>query len=134
MECYLATAHSDAWLLLCALAGTAVLDRWRSPLANAIEITLLVASFWMKQYGALFVLGGLAYLMLRDGALRAWPSWLVAVLLGPVLYLVAGARLFGPFLDIGAMNALFARGDGKGLIRRIPAPKGATARRPPPQR
>src|SRR5262249_18759481 len=26
--------------------------------------------------------------------------------------------------DIGAMNALFAKGDGKGLIRRIPAPKG----------
>jgi len=97
MECYLATAHSDAFLLFCALAGTAVLDRWRSPLASAIGITLLVASFWMKQHGALFVLGGLAYLMLRDGALRAWPSWLLAVLLGPVLYLVAGPRLFGPF-------------------------------------
>src|SRR5262249_53315223 len=25
--------------------------------------------------------------------------------------------------EIGAMNALFAKGDGKGLIRRIPAPK-----------
>jgi hypothetical protein len=98
MECYLATAHSDAFLLLCALAGTAVLDRWRTPLASAIGITLLVASFWMKQHGALFVLGGLAYLMLRDGALRAWPSWLLAALLGPVLYLLAGPRLFGPFL------------------------------------
>ena len=29
--------------------------------------------------------------------------------------------------DIGAMNALFAQGDGKGLIRRIPAPKGRVA-------
>src|SRR5262245_23166292 len=26
--------------------------------------------------------------------------------------------------DTGAMNALFAKGDGKGLIRRIAAPKG----------
>src|SRR4029453_4997319 len=47
MECYLATAHADAFLVLCALAGTAVLDRWRSPLANAVGITLLGASFWM---------------------------------------------------------------------------------------
>src|SRR5262245_66001987 len=31
--------------------------------------------------------------------------------------------------DIGATNALFAKGDGKGLIRRIPAPKGATGAR-----
>src|SRR5262245_54878268 len=30
--------------------------------------------------------------------LRSWPLWLLAVLLGPVLYLVAGPRLFGPFL------------------------------------
>ena len=97
MECYLATAHSDAWFLLCALAGTAVLDRWRSPVGDAIGIGLLVASFWFKQHGALFVLGGLAYLMLRDGAARTWPSWLLAVVLGPVLYVFAGQRLFGPF-------------------------------------
>jgi hypothetical protein len=97
MECYVATAHSDAWLLLCALGGTAVLDRWRSPMGNAIGIALLVASFWFKQHGALFVLGGLAYLMLRDGAARTWPSCLLAALLGPVLYVLAGPRLFGPF-------------------------------------
>ncbi len=97
MECYLATAHSDAWFLLCALAGTAVLDRWRTPVADAVGMALLVASFWFKQHGALFVLGGLAYLMLRDGAARAWPSWLLAIVLGPLLYVCAGPWLFGPY-------------------------------------
>src|SRR4029450_4457663 len=31
-------------------------------------------------------------------------------------------------VDIGAINALFAKGDGKGLIRRVPAPKGRRER------
>src|SRR4029450_2683486 len=31
-------------------------------------------------------------------------------------------------VDIGAINALFAKGDGKGLIRLVPAPKGRRER------
>ena len=67
MECYFATAHSDAWFLCAALAGTLVLDRTRSRLGSMAGIAILVASFWFKQHGALFVIGGLGYLSLRDG-------------------------------------------------------------------
>jgi hypothetical protein len=97
MECYLATGHADAWFVFCALAGTLVLDRMPSRVGTLVGITLLVASFYFKQHGALFVLGGLAYVMLRDGAWRAWPAWALALVLGPVLYVFAGPRLFGPF-------------------------------------
>lgn len=105
MECYTATAHSDAWFLLCALAGTLVLDRTRSRLGAAAGVALLVASFWFKQHGALFVLGGLVYLLMRDGARRASPSVLVAALLGPGLYVFAGPALFGPFFHYFTWDA-----------------------------
>ena len=96
MECYFATAHSDAWFLLAALAGTLVLDRTRSRLGSMAGMAILVASFWFKQHGALFVLGGLAYLSLRDGV-RSWPVWVVAAVLGPGLYVCAGRAMFGPY-------------------------------------
>src|SRR5262249_18745811 len=95
MECYFSTAHSDACFLLMALAGTLVLDRTRSQLGGMAGVAILVASFWFKQHGALFVIGGLAYLSLRDGV-RSWPSWVVAIVLGPGLYVFAGPALFGP--------------------------------------
>lgn len=97
MECYVVTAHSDAWFLLCALAGTLVLDRTRSRLGAAAGVALLIASFWFKQHGALFAVGGLTYVTLRDGWRRAWPCWALAALLGPALYVFAGPALFGPF-------------------------------------
>jgi hypothetical protein len=96
MECYFATAHSDAWFLAAALLGTLVLDRTRSRIGSMAGIAILVASFWFKQHGALFVIGGLAYLSVRDG-LRSWPAWVVAALLGPGIYLLAGPSLFGPY-------------------------------------
>ena len=96
MECYFATAHSDAWFLCAALAGTLVLDRTRSRLGSMAGIAILVASFWFKQHGALFVIGGLGYLSLRDG-LRSWPAWVVAAVLGPGIYVLAGPSLFGPY-------------------------------------
>ena len=96
MECYLATAHSDGWSLLCALAGTLVLDRMRSRRGSMAGILLLAASFWFKQ-PALFLIGGLTYLTWRDGMRRAWPCWMLAVLVGPVAYQVIGPSLFGPW-------------------------------------
>jgi hypothetical protein len=96
MECYFATAHSDAWFLAAALLGTLVLDRTRSRIGSMAGIALLVASFWFKQHGALFVIGGLGYLSLRDG-LRSWPAWAVVAVLGPGIYLLVGPSLFGPY-------------------------------------
>jgi hypothetical protein len=96
MECYLATAHSDACFLLAALAGTFVIDRTRSQLGAMAGVALLAVSFWFKQHGVLFVIGGLAYLSLRDG-IRSWPSWIVAAVLVPGLYVFAGPAMFGPY-------------------------------------
>jgi hypothetical protein len=101
MDAYLDTAHADGWMLLCALLGTAVLARARGGGARAAALRLagtllLVLAFWFKQHGALFALGGLAFLALRDGWRRAAPSWLLCALLGPALYVGAGNALFGP--------------------------------------
>jgi hypothetical protein len=56
---------------------------------------LLTASFWFKQHGALFVIGGVLFLTWRDGLRRSVPYWLTAAILGPALYRLAGPALFG---------------------------------------
>jgi hypothetical protein len=56
----------------------------------------LVASFWFKQHGALFTIGGVLYLTWRDGLRRSIIYWLVAAFFGPILYVVGGPLLFGP--------------------------------------
>jgi hypothetical protein len=96
MDAYLDTAHSDSWLLCTALLGTAILDRDRSRRWTMTGIVVLICSFWFKQHGAIFALGGLAYVTWRDGLRRSWPYWLVASLLGPLAYILAGPTLFGP--------------------------------------
>lgn len=96
MVCYLDTAHSDSWLLAAALGGTYMIDRFRNRTARIAGLLILVASFWFKQHGAWFVLGGLAYLTWREGWRRSMVYWLVVVVLGPALYILAGNALFGP--------------------------------------
>lgn len=98
MDAYLDTAHSDSWLLGAALLGTYLLEKERSGAATLGGVAVLVAAFWFKQHGALFVIGGVAYVTWRDGFRRAWPAWAVAILLGPLAYLFLGPRLFGPYL------------------------------------
>ena len=95
MEAYLDTAHSDSWLLCMALLGTYLIDRKRSKRSHLLGLLALIASFWFKQHGALFVLGGLVYLFWCDGVPAGLGYALVAVLLGPVLYIYAGPVLFG---------------------------------------
>lgn len=95
MDVYLDTAHSDSWLLCTALLGSYLISLKRSRTWNMAGIVVLVASFWFKQHGALFLLGGLAYLTWLEGR-RSLIYWGVAALLGPVLYLLAGPVLFGP--------------------------------------
>ncbi len=95
MDTYLDNAHSDSWLLCSALLGSYILDRNRSRLWNLAGVTVLVASFWFKQHGALFAIGGVLFLTWREGFRRALPYWLVAAILGPVSYVFVGPRLFG---------------------------------------
>lgn len=95
MDAYLDTAHADSWLLFTALLGSYIIDRNRSRAWNLVGVLILIASFWFKQHGALFVIGGVLYLTWREGIKRSILYWLVAFILGPVLYLFGGPRLFG---------------------------------------
>ena len=97
MDVYLDTAHSDLWFLFTALLGSYVIYRNRSRWWNLVGVLLLVASFWFKQHGALFAVGGVLYLTWREGPKKAWIYWMAAALLGPIVYLFAGSTLFGPY-------------------------------------
>jgi hypothetical protein len=89
MDAYLDTAHSDSWLVATALAGSYVIGRAETRLGRLGGLVLLVASFWFKQHGALFAVGGVLYLTWREGIVKSWPYWVVAIVLGPVLYAIA---------------------------------------------
>lgn len=94
MDAYLDTAHSDAWLLCCALWGTYLVGR-DSRGARIAGILVLVAAFWFKQHGAVFVGVALLFLTWQDGLRKSLAYWLVAAALGPLLYLAA-SPLLGP--------------------------------------
>ena len=97
MDAYLDTAHSDSWLLFSALLGSYLIYRNRSRTQNLLGVVLLVAAFWFKQHGALFALGGLAYLTWREGVKSALIYWATAALLGPLTYIFVGPQVFGPY-------------------------------------
>lgn len=98
--CYDA-GHRDSWLVFLVLLGCYLIGYSETRLRDALGMLCLVAAFWMNQQGALFVLGGLAYLVWRDvrsgaSALRSWPSVVTAFLLGPALYLLLPTSFTGP--------------------------------------
>lgn len=102
MDAYLDTAHADSWLLFTALLGTYCLDRSRTLRGELTALLILVAGFWFKQHGALFVIGGVLFLSWRtwhnygtSGTWRILIYWLLPALLGPVLYVTLGPYLFG---------------------------------------
>lgn len=97
MDTYLDNAHSDSAFLFAALLGSYIIDRYRARGWSLIAVIVLIASFWFKQHGALFAVGGVLFLTWRDGVKRSLPYWIVAILLGPVLYLLAGPSLFGSY-------------------------------------
>jgi hypothetical protein len=94
MDAYLDSAHSDSWLLCCALWGTYLVGR-QSRGARVAGILILVAAFWFKQHGAVFLGVALLYLTWREGLSRALVYWLLALAVGPLLYLVAPGPIFG---------------------------------------
>jgi hypothetical protein len=95
MDAYLDTAHSDSWLLFCALLGTYLIHLNRSWKLDGIGLLVLIAAFWFKQHGAVFAFGGILYLTVRHGIKKSIVYWLAAILLGPALYLLAGPFIFG---------------------------------------
>jgi len=95
MDTYLDNAAADSWTLLTILLGSYLISLHRSRLVNFTGLLLLIAAFWLKQYGAIFTLGAVGYLTWRDGW-HSWPYWLVAIGLGPLLYFAMPARWVGP--------------------------------------
>lgn len=100
METYLDNAHSDSWLLFTALLGTYIIARNRSRGWNIVGLLVLIASFWFKQHGALFVIGGVLFLTWRVGLRRSIVYWVIAAVLGPGLYLLGGPALFGSYFHV----------------------------------
>ena len=95
MDAYLDSAHSDAWLLCCALWGTWLVGR-ASRQAHIAGILVLVAGFWFKQHGAVFTGVALLYLTWREGIRGSLVYWACAAVLGGALYILAPGTLLGP--------------------------------------
>jgi len=96
MDTYLDNAHSDSWLLFTVLLGCYLIEQNRSRTTNVLGVLFLIVSFWFKQHGAIFAIGGVLYLTWRDGLKNSWLYWLLAAILGPGLYVVMPAGVFGP--------------------------------------
>jgi len=62
--------------------------------SSLLGILLMVAAFWFKQQGSVFLLGALLYLTWREGW-RSWLYWLVGLVLAPVLYLAVPDKILG---------------------------------------
>jgi hypothetical protein len=97
MDAYLDSAHSDSWLIATAMLGTLLLDGNKSVVRNMVGLLLLVASFWFKQHGAVFAVGGLLFLFLHSGWKTSLVYALVVLIAGPAVYLFAGQHLFGTY-------------------------------------
>lgn len=95
MDSHLDTAHADSWLLCCALWGTYLIAR-ETRASRIAGVLVLVAAFWFKQHGAIFLAAGVLALTWRDGWRSSVPYWLIAIGLGPVLYLLAPRAVLGP--------------------------------------
>lgn len=95
MDAYLDSAHSDAWLLCCALWGTYLVGR-TSRRARIAGVLVLIAGFWFKQHGAVFTGTALLYLTWREGVRGSLVYWLCAAVFGGALYILAPGTLLGP--------------------------------------
>ena len=95
MDTYLDNAHSDSWLLCSILIGCYLININRSRATNLLGIFFLVLSFWFKQHGAIFAIGGVLFLTWRDGLRNSWMYWLLAAVMGPGLYTLAPKLMVG---------------------------------------
>lgn len=95
MGAYLDNAHTDSWLLFMILLGCYLIDLNRSRTTDLVGVLMTVIAFWFKQPGALFAIGTVLFVTWQEGWQKSWPFWLLAIALGPALYLAAPAWLFG---------------------------------------
>ncbi len=96
MDTYLDNAHSDGWFIFSALLGSYIISKNRSYAYNLVGVAVLVAGFWFKQHGVIFVAVGLVFLLWRDGWFKSIGYVFVAGILGAGAYLFLGPVLFGP--------------------------------------
>lgn len=96
MDTYLDNAHSDGWFVFTALLGTYIISKNRSYASNLLGVVVLIASFWFKQHGVVFVAGAILFLLWRDGWLKSISYAVAAGILGAGTYLFLGPVLFGP--------------------------------------
>lgn len=96
MDSYLDIASSDSWLIFTILLGCYLVARPRVWFLQLLGILLLTLSFWLKQHGAIFVLGALIFITWKNDWRKMLPMWVIAILLGPVAYYLSGPSLFGP--------------------------------------
>ncbi len=96
MDTYLDNASPDAWALFTILLGCYLISLGRGRWVNGLGIVALCAAFWFKQYADIFAIGAVLYLTWQEGWRRAWPYWLVAIGLGPLLYVLMPVAWLGP--------------------------------------
>ncbi|MFC1922172.1 ArnT family glycosyltransferase [Chloroflexota bacterium] len=96
MDSYFDVASVDTWMLFMILLGCYLIGRSQSRVTDWVGVGFLVVAFWFKQPAFLFTIGGLVYLTWRKGWKKTLPYWILAVLMGPILYFLAGPVLFGP--------------------------------------
>jgi len=94
-DTYLDNAHADSWLMFSILLGCYFIDKNCSRFHNLFGLILMVMAFWIKQPGAIFVAGAVAYLFWRDGWRKTWFSLFIAMIFGPIFYWAAPPWLFG---------------------------------------
>lgn len=95
-DCYMDYAHPDSWMLFMALVGFYILQTRHTVFWNICAIVALCISFWFKQHGAFLACAGILYLTWREGFRKSIPYWMIAIVLGPIAYFLAGPRIFGP--------------------------------------
>lgn len=95
MDTYLDNAHSDSWIIFTILAGCYLISLDRARWINLLGVALTIASFWFKQSAAIFTIGAVLYLTWREGWIKSWPYWLMAIILGPGLYFLMPDSVLG---------------------------------------
>lgn len=95
LDVYADKIHPDALMLFVILLGCSFVYASEKRLFNVLGLIIVISAFWFKQAAAIFTLGVVLYQTWRVGLRKAWIYWVIATLLGPVLYFVLPQSLTG---------------------------------------